>query len=610
MAIAAVDTYNDTWSKGWTSFAPFQLDGQQYFLCYKSESGRYSIDRVAADGTSETSTFGQGSWPAGYTTVMPFVWSDAPHMLVYNAGTGDVAFHKIAGASQATEQIWSGSWSKEWTSFTPLPLSGGAYYLAYKSGSGRVTIDRINDDGQDASSVYNNGGNNWDTGYNAFAAFTSNGGQPHVLLYNSETGVAEIDRVAADGSDMTSVTRQQWSTGWSAFVPFEKDGDSYYFGYKSTSGEVAIEKFRGDASGSDRASDSSFGPWNGDWTSFAPLLLGGSPGYIVYKTGSGKVAIGFYREPASAASTVGPARAPARSASAEGGRVFLDRMTSEGVDVIGHGGNIPARDQKFHEQLVAGNMPDFCRQWAEVSYDWNGKTVKVWITPDCIAIGSNEDWLRVNNSGSAAQRLANLWGCQLPTAKILLKAFLQAGSVKLHEHAMAAYINGSKYQSSNAAMRWHEDIIQGVIGCDSGMKVPADVAAMFDPQLGAHGSPPSCTMQVRTALDQIAIGHKKEICLPYFQGYLTFWGFWYQGDAAHPRFRQEGNHFHTEPFTDYSQGMRLLHPNVEIDGTQHAFLDVLESTELRGAILDESGLSIIRDMQKAGKEWRFYPEPR
>jgi hypothetical protein len=125
-------------------------------------------------------------------------------------------------------------------------------------------------------------------------------------------------------------------------------------------------------------------------------------------------------------------------------------------------------------------------------------------------------------------------------------------------------------------MRWAEDIIQGVIACDPSTVVPPEIPPMFEPALGVHGSPPACTLASRSPAGQIIVGHKKEVVIPYHtHGMLTFWGFYVGNDPAHPTFLQNGNAAHPIGFTDYSQGVRLVHPVMEIDGAATDYAAVL-----------------------------------
>jgi hypothetical protein len=580
MPITPVDTYTDTWSTGWSSFEPFVLGGQQYYLAYKIDSGQVAIDRVRADGSGVDSA-SQATWTTGWSTLMPFVLGGEPHSLAYKVDSGDVSFDRILPGAQGVETRWSNTWTTGWTTFMPVTIGGEPGYLAYKIGTGQVAIERIRSDAQGADTLYSG---TWSPGWSSFVPFLLNG-HTHYIAYNAASGVAAIDRILDDGTGVESVVVQQWTTGWTSFMPFLVNGDAHYLAHKSESGQVTIDRIRGDASGSDGMMSAT---WATDWTSFVPLTLDGNPGYLVYKIGSGAVAIGAFRQGA-AANVYGPARAPARTGSLEGGRVFLDRLTSEGTDVIG-GVEVPkniARDQKFYEQLIAGNMPDFCRLWSEVAYNWTDAqggthTARVWITPDCLAVGSNDDWLRVTVTGYGAQRLASAWGCLLPTPKILLKAFFQSSTARLTAHPLRAWgtrgdhAGDGKHQGCNTAMRWAEDIIQGVIACNPSTPVPPAIPPMFEPALGAHGSPPACTLASRNPAGQILVGHKKEVVLPYHtRGMLTFWGFYDGNDPAHPTFRQSGNAAHPIGFTDYSQGARLVHPVMEIDGAQVNYADVL-----------------------------------
>ena len=66
-----------------------------------------------------------------------------------------------------------------------------------------------------------------------------------VLCGNQPTysdGVAVIDRVRPNGSDVDTQYQQQWSKGWTTIMPYEWAGFVQYLAYKAGYGDVAIDR--------------------------------------------------------------------------------------------------------------------------------------------------------------------------------------------------------------------------------------------------------------------------------------------------------------------------------------------------------------------------------
>jgi hypothetical protein len=86
------------------------------------------------------------------------------------------------------------------------------------------------------------------------------------------------------------------------------------------------------------------------------------------------------------------------------------------------------RENAILKQIELGNIPDFLRRpKAVVIKSPDGGEVKTYVMPDYIAIGSNEDFVRVPLSPILAQALARKYDWCLPTKTIVEETYLQAG---------------------------------------------------------------------------------------------------------------------------------------------------------------------------------------
>jgi hypothetical protein len=84
------------WRFGWMSFIPFRLPGsdQPHYLAYKKDSGEIVIDRIRRDGQG-TDTVGREQWTKGWTTFMPFDLAENPLFLAYKVATGEVLVERV-----------------------------------------------------------------------------------------------------------------------------------------------------------------------------------------------------------------------------------------------------------------------------------------------------------------------------------------------------------------------------------------------------------------------------------------------------------------------------------------------------------------------------------
>lgn len=290
---------------------------------------------------------------------------------------------------------------------------------------------------------------------------------------------------------------------------------------------------------------------------------------------------GWPRQDPPASDHIGP---PPRTGSATGGRQILAALTAKKIDQITGGtAGVKLRDDAFFEEMKRGNVPDFCRHFVDVHVeDDQGNTGIVRVIPDCVAIGTNEDYIRVNLSGYTSQRIADEWKCKLPTMKLVLAAYDQAAH-KMVYHNLDPSL-------SNRSMVKHEDVVQGVTSC------------------GGHGG--RCGLSNPHPGDLVC-GHKKEVILSYLLAQpgerLAIYGFFdAKGVPAHAFIASR----HQNGFTDYSQGTRLVHPRMLVNGQTMAYEDVLKSSKYH-RLLIHTGLKTPRIDTDQGPYTivRFPPPP-
>jgi len=115
-------------------------------------------------------------------------------------------------------------------------------------------------------------------------------------------------------------------------------------------------------------------------------------------------------------------RVPPRKTSALSGSEFALRIS--GVDG-------PDRERMIEEQLMAGNIPEFLKDLKPVRLKGrleNGEstTATIFVTPDYLAVGSNQNFLLTPMNLKTALGIAALYGFILPTKKMVDAIFAQS----------------------------------------------------------------------------------------------------------------------------------------------------------------------------------------
>jgi hypothetical protein len=263
-----------------------------------------------------------------------------------------------------------------------------------------------------------------------------------------------------------------------------------------------------------------------------------------------------------AASSTTPAtpsrfRLPARSASAIKGREFVKQIENLSLD---------EREAAILREITRGNFPDFLRNLKTVSIRGRmqdaGEEVaaSIEVMPDYLAVGSDVDFVRMPMTPQTAQRIADAFGCILPTRKIVDAIDAQA---ELHLEPRPL----TQKREAVATFLEHHGIIEG--------------------QRRNHlPDPPSKGEGVL-----LIIGIKKDIVLSprIFErpNRLAIYG-WRQLDG---RPIQPLTTVHSGRYVDYSHGARLLRNSIEVDGKEFQVDELLADPERCGLVSDEGPIN-------------------
>jgi len=221
---------------------------------------------------------------------------------------------------------------------------------------------------------------------------------------------------------------------------------------------------------------------------------------------------------------------PPRSPSAPGGTAFVASLAALPRD---------RREQAIYEEISHGNVPDFLRGLRPVRVSLPGEptadgqqrkvVATVWVMPDYLAVGSNDDFVRVPLGLPTATAIARRFGFVLPTRK-LVDVIYQQAALHLPPVPMPA---GPEMRSVDYLLRHNRTIEQQRMG---------------------------------QRVDGIIAGHKKDLVLSERlmerPERVAIYG-WHRTDG---RPIQPLSIVHGAHYADYSHGVRLVAETVLVDG--------------------------------------------
>ena len=232
-----------------------------------------------------------------------------------------------------------------------------------------------------------------------------------------------------------------------------------------------------------------------------------------------------------------------------------------------------AREDAMVAQLLAGNMPEWLQRWVSVRISKPDATpvVKVRVLPDYLCVGNDTDYRHLPLDPQSAQRVADSFGALLPTAKICHRIWVRSWTRKvpaIQLPTLRKKVGRYFDQNSTTAFDAHSVAIQE--------------------EMKRQGISPG----------EVVVGHKKDVVLAVgaerHPNKISFHGFYlgkYPAEPCYDAGNQPGpscdpeRPITTHPeglghFSDYSQGVRLLHPKMKIDGKTYLVADVLKDTTL------------------------------
>ncbi|MDQ3441402.1 MAG: hypothetical protein M3478_13755 [Planctomycetota bacterium] len=235
---------------------------------------------------------------------------------------------------------------------------------------------------------------------------------------------------------------------------------------------------------------------------------------------------------------------PPRPANAPGGRAFAEQVA-----------NLPpqAREAAIFREITRGNVPRFLRQFEAVTVpftaaDGTKHSATYEVSVDYLAVGSDDDFFRVPMTPATASRIADAFGCTLPTRKIVDDVYSRA-EAKFEPKPM-----GAPRETVERFLEHH---------------------AIIEAQRAGE------------SLYQLVAGHKKDVVitnrLKEKANKVAIYG-WHKLDGKPIQPLYVG---HVDWYVDYSHGIRLVKGEMTVDGKRVDVADVMKDPNLSAAISDE-----------------------
>ena len=212
-----------------------------------------------------------------------------------------------------------------------------------------------------------------------------------------------------------------------------------------------------------------------------------------------------------------------------------------------------ARDSLAVKEILTGNIPSFLKKMVAVT-----STIKdsmgvyhhavFYVTPDYLAVGTDEDWARIPLTPMAAQKIADSFHCFLPTRKIVDLIYRQA-AVKPEPVPMYAF------RDSSVTMWQHHLIIEGQRKGRTGLIAGIKKDVVLSGKISRDPKPN------RVAIYGWHLLNSKPI-QPLYTGHINWW-------------------------VDYSHGIRLIWQTIKVNGKEMNYTEVLKHPLYKKLLCDE-----------------------
>jgi len=215
------------------------------------------------------------------------------------------------------------------------------------------------------------------------------------------------------------------------------------------------------------------------------------------------------------------------------------------------------RERTIQHQLLEGNLPAFLRKLAPVRLTHQHVEATIFVTRDYLAIGADDDYLRIPMNLYTARAVASRFNCVLPTRKIVDAIYAQSTCRFTPEP-----LTPGPQMTSTEYYRRHN--------------------AMIERQSQTR----------RFSTEALVSGHKKDVVLTNLLSTrpdrIAIYG-WHRAVSAPI---QPLSTVHSADYADYSHGIRLVASVALVEGKPRPLHDVFRDSSLAGLLSDEGALRV------------------
>ncbi len=225
------------------------------------------------------------------------------------------------------------------------------------------------------------------------------------------------------------------------------------------------------------------------------------------------------------------------------------------------------REEQIYSQVMIGNIPEFMRQLSTVETNanigGNNHSVKYFVIPEYLAVGSDSDYFLCPMTPLLAQRICNKLNCTLPTKKMVDQIY-KAALCKVRPQP----IPPSNTMITVPVFAQHNDSVKSI-------------------RLSVLSQYPLGTLVGGTKKDVIISNSIYQNLKTNVSKPVVIYG-WHQLNGAPIQPVYNG---HGETYADYSHGIRLVLDSVIVDGNSTTFAQLLADPILCNLISDEGTIS-------------------
>ncbi len=242
-------------------------------------------------------------------------------------------------------------------------------------------------------------------------------------------------------------------------------------------------------------------------------------------------------------------RSPPRRNGAPTGSRFADSV--DRLDAVD-------RERAILREITEGNIPSFLERLVPVELTGrDGASATIFVMPDYLAIGTDEDYLRTPMNLATAAAVADRFGFVLPTRKMVNAIYRQSG-----HHFVPQPLPAGPRMTSTDYYRTHNAMIEAQARADH--VVPGTLVS----------------------------GHKKDVVLTNLlmrnPGRIAIYG-WHRSESAPI---QPLSTVHGACYADYSHGIRLVSEMAWQNGELRPLRDLLAEPSGASALSDEGAIRV------------------